>query len=94
MFIFFFIDFNLLDWSCYNYLVVVLGGFVYLWNVVIGDIVQFCQILIFDCYIGFLVWIKEGNYIVLGDSNGVVQVGVVFLDQFIVCLSIFFMIFE
>ena len=69
-------DLNLLDWSCNNHLAVALGGFVYLWNAVSGDIVQLCQTVTPECYIGSVAWIKEGNYIALGDSDGVVQVGV------------------
>ncbi|CAH3027422.1 unnamed protein product [Porites evermanni] len=64
---------NLLDWSCNNHLAVALGGFVYLWNAVSGDIVQLCQTVTPECYIGSVSWIKEGNYIALGDSDGVVQ---------------------
>ncbi|XP_073227761.1 cell division cycle protein 20 homolog [Porites lutea] len=64
---------NLLDWSCNNHLAVALGGFVYLWNAVSGDIVQLCQTVTPECYIGSVAWIKEGNYIALGDSDGVVQ---------------------
>lgn len=64
---------NLLDWSCNNHLAVALGGFVYLWNAASGDIVQLCQTESPDCYIGAVSWIKEGNYIALGDSNGAVQ---------------------
>ena len=41
-----------------------------------GDIVQLCQTVTPECYIGSVAWIKEGNYIALGDSDGVVQVGV------------------
>ena len=41
-----------------------------------GDIVQLCQTVKPECYIGSVAWIKEGNYIALGDSDGVVQVGV------------------
>lgn len=40
-----------------------------------GDIVQLCQTVTPECYIGSVSWIKEGNYIALGDSDGVVQVG-------------------
>ena len=69
-----FSDLNLLDWSCNNHLAVALGGFVYLWNAASGDIVQLCQTESPDCYIGVVSWIKEGNYIALGDSNGAVQV--------------------
>ncbi|KAK2569872.1 Cell division cycle protein 20-like protein [Acropora cervicornis] len=64
---------NLLDWSCNNHLAVALGGFVYLWNAATGNIVQLCQTSTPECYIGSLAWIKEGNYIALGDSDGVVQ---------------------
>lgn len=71
-----FIDLNLLDWSCNNHLAVALGGFVYLWNAATGNIVQLCQTSTPECYIGSLAWIKEGNYLALGDSDGVVQVGV------------------
>jgi len=71
-----FVDLNLLDWSCNNHLAVALGGFVYLWNAATGNIVQLCQTSTPECYIGSLAWIKEGNYIALGDSDGVVQVGV------------------
>lgn len=53
---------------------VALGGFVYLWNAASGDIVQLCQTETPDCYVGAVSWIKEGNYIALGDSNGAVQV--------------------
>ena len=41
-----------------------------------GDIVELCQTVTPECYIGSVAWIKEGNYIALGDSDGVVQVGV------------------
>lgn len=64
---------NLLDWSCNNHLAVALGGFVYLWNAATGDIVQLCQTATPDAYVGSVAWIKEGNYIALGDSDGVVQ---------------------
>lgn len=69
-----FSDLNLLDWSCNNHLAVALGGFVYLWNAASGDIVQLCQTETPDCYIGAVSWIKEGNFIALGDSSGTVQV--------------------
>ena len=75
-----FLDLNLLDWSCNNHLAVALGGFVYLWNAATGDIVQLCQS---DCYIGSVAWIKEGNYIAIGDSDGVVQVGASLLNGMI-----------
>ena len=68
------LDLNLLDWSCNNHLAVALGGFVYLWNATTGDIVQLCQTATPDAYVGSVAWIKEGNYIALGDSDGVVQV--------------------
>ena len=46
----------------------------YLWNAASGDIVQLCQTVTPDCYVGAVSWIKEGNFLALGDSNGVVQV--------------------
>ena len=49
-----------------------------------GDIVQLCQTVTPECYIGSVAWIKEGNYIALGDSDGVVQVGV-----FIIIISLY-----
>lgn len=52
----------------------------YLWNAVSGDIVQLCQTVTPECYIGSVSWIKEGNYIALGDSDGVVQVGVYIIN--------------
>ena len=57
----------------------------YLWNAATGDIVQLCQS---DCYVGSVAWIKEGNYLAIGDSNGVVQVGASSLpDGMISCLK-------
>ena len=46
----------------------------YLWNASSGDIVQLCQTGSPDCYVGSVAWIKEGNYLAVGDSNGTVQV--------------------
>ncbi|XP_031565454.1 cell division cycle protein 20 homolog [Actinia tenebrosa] len=64
---------NLLDWSCNNHLAVALGGFVYLWNAGSGDIVQLCQMDSTDVYIGSVSWIKEGNFLAVGASDGTVQ---------------------
>lgn len=67
-------DLNLLDWSCNNQLAVALGGFVYLWNARTGSIEQLCQMDSSECYVGSVSWIKEGNYLAIGDSDGAVQV--------------------
>lgn len=68
-----FSDLNLLDWSCNNLLAVCLGGSVYLWNAATGEIDQLLQMESSDQYIGAVSWIKEGNYLALGTSNGEVQ---------------------
>lgn len=67
-------DLNLLDWSCNNHLAVALGSFVYLWNAQSGEIVQLCQMDSPDCYVSSVSWIKEGNFLSVGNSNGEVQV--------------------
>lgn len=64
---------NLLDWSVNNHLAVCLGGSVYLWNAASGEINQLCQMETTDEYIGAVAWIKEGNYLAVGTSNGEVQ---------------------
>ena len=51
----------------------------YLWNAASGDIVQLCQTVTPDCYVGAVSWIKEGNFLALGDSNGVVQVNILLI---------------
>ena len=71
-------DLNLLDWSCNNLLAVCLGGSVYLWNAASGEIDQLLQMESSDQYVGAVAWIKEGNYLALGTSNGEVQVGATF----------------
>jgi cell division cycle protein 20 (cofactor of APC complex) len=63
-----------LDWSCNNHLAVALGGFIYLWNAGSGDIVQLCQMDSTDIYVGSVSWIKEGNFLAVGTSEGTVQV--------------------
>ncbi|KAK3090351.1 hypothetical protein FSP39_011110 [Pinctada imbricata] len=64
---------NLLDWSCNNLLAVCLGGSVYLWNAASGEINQLLQMENQDDYIGAVSWVKEGNYLAVGTSNGDVQ---------------------
>ena len=56
----------------------------YLWNASTGDIQQLFQMEGPEEYAGSVAWIKEGNYLAVGGSNGDVQVGVVVfcrLDQ-------------
>lgn len=69
-----FLDLNLLDWSCNDYLAVALGGFVYLWHASSGSIEQLCQMDSSQSYVGSVSWINEGNYLAIGDSDGAVQV--------------------
>ena len=46
----------------------------YLWNASSGDIVQLCQMEPSDCYVSSVSWIKEGNILAVGNSEGAVQV--------------------
>lgn len=64
---------NLLDWSVNNILAVCLSSSVYLWNASTGEIQQLMQMEGPDEYIGSVAWIKEGNYLAIGTSNGEVQ---------------------
>ena len=70
----FFSDLNLLDWSVNNHLAVALGGAVYLWNAGNGTISQLMESENPDEYISSVNWIKEGNILGIGKSNGSAQV--------------------
>ena len=67
-------DLNLLDWSANNHLAVALGSSVYLWNASSGDITSLFQFENSEEYVGAVAWVKEGNYLAVGSSNGDVQV--------------------
>lgn len=69
-----FSDLNLLDWSVNNHLAVALGSSIYLWNAGSGEISQLLQMDNPEDYVGAVSWIKEGNYLAVGTSCGVVQV--------------------
>lgn len=64
---------NLLDWSANNHLAVALGSSVYLWNASSGDITSLFQFENSEEYVGAVAWVKEGNYLAVGSSNGDVQ---------------------
>lgn len=64
---------NLLDWSVNNHLAVALGSSVYLWNAATGDITQLLQLENPEEYVGAVSWVKEGNFLSVGTSNGEVQ---------------------
>lgn len=68
-----------LDWSCNNHLAVSLFDALYIWNAADGSIVElFSKSAQNDEagneeYISSVSWIKEGNILAVGDSQGVVQ---------------------
>jgi len=62
---------HLIDWSSLNYMAVALSGHLYVWNATDGSIVQLFQVD--DYYISSVKWIKEGNVLGVGDSEGSVQ---------------------
>lgn len=71
----YFVDLNLLDWSCCNLLSVALGGGVYIWNSADGSIIQLMELQTPDDYVSSVNWVKEGgNFLGIGTSNGSVQV--------------------
>jgi len=53
---------------------------VYLWNAASGDIVQLCQMDTTDIYVSSVSWIKEGNYLAVGTSDGAVQVSMLSIE--------------
>ncbi|XP_013409650.1 cell division cycle protein 20 homolog [Lingula anatina] len=64
---------NLLDWSVNNHLAVALGGHVYLWNAGSGEIEQLLELENPEDYVSSVSWIKEGNYLAVGNSSNEVQ---------------------
>jgi len=84
----FFDDFylNLIDWSRNNHMAVALYDVLYIWNAVSGSIVELFdkskdpasqqnanQDGGIGDYISSVSWVKEGNIVAVGDSNGVVE---------------------
>ncbi|XP_048845721.1 cell division cycle protein 20 homolog [Brienomyrus brachyistius] len=64
---------NLLDWSSQNLLAVALHNSVYLWDASQGDITLLMKMEQEQDYICSVSWIKEGNYLAIGTSDGKVQ---------------------
>lgn len=64
---------NLLDWSANNQLAVALGGHLYLWNAGTGQITQLTEMEGQEAYISSVSWVKEGNYLAVGTSEGAVE---------------------
>lgn len=68
----------MLDWSSQNLLAVALHNSVYLWDASQGDITLLMKMEQEQDYICSVSWVKEGNYLAIGTSDGKVQVGEVF----------------
>ena len=68
-----------LDWSCNNHLAVSLHDALYIWNAADGSIVELFskssqnEEAGNDDYISSVSWIKEGNILAVGDSQGAIQ---------------------
>ena len=67
-------DLNVLSWSSNNHIAVALGQLVYLWNAGNGSITQLMELENPEEYVCSLAWIKEGNIVGVGKSDGTVQV--------------------
>jgi len=64
---------HLMDWSSLNHMAVALTAGVYIWNAADGSIVQLCQREGEEEYVTSVSWIKQGNVLAVGDSEGTVQ---------------------
>jgi len=64
---------HLMDWSSLNHMAVALSAGVYIWNAKDGSILQLCQKEVEEEYVTSVSWIKQGNVLGVGDSEGVVQ---------------------
>jgi len=64
---------HLMDWSSLNHMAVALSAGVYIWNAADGSIVQLCQKEVEEEYVSSVAWIKQGNVLGVGDSQGTVQ---------------------
>ena len=64
---------HLMDWSSLNHMAVALSVGIYIWNAADGSIVQLCQRDSEDEYVSAVSWIKQGNILAVGDSQGTVQ---------------------
>lgn len=63
---------HLIDWSSLNHMAVALGSGMYIWNATDGNILQLFQ-KEENQYISSVKWLKEGNVLGVGDSEGSVQ---------------------
>ena len=64
---------HLMDWSSLNHMAVALSAGVYVWNAADGSIMQLCQRESEEEYVSSVAWIKQGNVLAVGDSQGQVQ---------------------
>jgi len=64
---------HLIDWSSLNHMAVALNGGLYIWNATDGSILQLFEKENEEEYICSVSWIKEGNVLGVGDSEGSVQ---------------------
>lgn len=71
------VDLNLLDWSVNNQLAVALGGHLYLWNAGTGQITQLTEMEGPEAYISSVSWVKEGNFLAVGTSEGAIEVSII-----------------
>jgi len=62
---------HLIDWSSLNHMAVALSGGLYVWNATDGSILQLLEDD--SQYISSVKWIKEGNVLAVGFSEGCVQ---------------------
>ena len=64
---------NLLDWSVNNHLAVALGPHIYLWNAANGEIQQLLELEAPEDYVCSVKWIREGNFLAVGNFHGEVS---------------------
>ncbi|MBN3313277.1 CDC20 protein, partial [Atractosteus spatula] len=64
---------NLIDWSSQNVMAVALHNSVYLWNASTCEITQLMKLENEEDYITCVSWVKEGNFLAIGTSDGKVQ---------------------
>lgn len=74
LFIWFFLDLNLIDWSSTNNLAVALNKDLYIWNATTKDIYQLMSLdENSNDYISSVSWIQKGNILAVGNSKSVVE---------------------
>ena len=75
---FYLTDLNLLHWGANGHLAVALGDSIYIWNSQTAEIMQLCQMDVPESYVASVKWVKEGSYLAVGTSEGIVQVSIQF----------------